>query len=292
MTYRLIAAAAGLILTGGFLTGIPLRAEVIEQVLVKVNGEIVSKSDFEQRLTSSLARPEYANAKSDLELQKAIGELTPDLILEAVDELLLTQRGRELNYSLSDAQFKEILENIKKQNNLTEEAQFQAALKQEGMTLVDLRRNIERSMMISQVQSAEVTQKLSATEEEAREYFEAHRSDFTTPSEVMLREILIEVGQRPNGHDLNRRVWEAGAGRRDYTFHAAIDYAADIPVVARDLFPGYQHVGSKRSGHSSIVSRGGAPACGEKGHSSSFRPASFPPIQPPRHRTAASRRGP
>ena len=120
MTYRLIAAAAGLILTGGFLTGIPLRAEVIEQVLVKVNGEIVSKSDFEQRLTSSLARPEYANAKSDLELQKAIGELTPDLILEAVDELLLIQRGRELNYSLSDAQFKEILENIKKQNNLTE----------------------------------------------------------------------------------------------------------------------------------------------------------------------------
>ena len=64
MTYRLIAAAAGLILTGGLLTGIPLRAEVIEQVLVKVNGEIVSKSDFEQRLTSSLARPEYANAKT------------------------------------------------------------------------------------------------------------------------------------------------------------------------------------------------------------------------------------
>ncbi|HZJ33782.1 MAG TPA: peptidyl-prolyl cis-trans isomerase [Vicinamibacterales bacterium] len=199
MTYRLIAAAAGLILTGGLLTGIPLRAEVIEQVLVKVNGEIVSKSDFEQRLTSSLARPEYANAKTDFELQKAIGELTPDLILEAVDELLLIQRGRELNYSLSDAQFKEILENIKKQNNLTEEAQFQAALKQEGMTLADLRRNIERSMMISQVQSAEVTQKLSATEEEAREYFEAHRSDFTTPSEVMLREILIEVPATDRG---------------------------------------------------------------------------------------------
>jgi len=193
MTHRLIAAAAGVVLAGGLLTGIPLNAEVIEQVLVKVNGEIVSKSDFEQRLTTSLARPEYANAKTDAELQKAIGELTPDLILEAVDELLLIQRGRELNYALGEAQFKEILENIKKQNNLTDEAQFQAALKQEGMTLADLRRNIERSMMISQVQSSEVTQKLSATDEEARAYFAAHSADFTTPSEVMLREILIEV---------------------------------------------------------------------------------------------------
>src|SRR5262245_15904108 len=125
MKHRLIAAATGVVLACGLLTGIPLRAEVIEQVLVKVNGEIVSKSDFEQRITSSLARPEYANAKTDLELQKAIGELTPDLILEAVDELLLIQRGRELNYALGDAQFKDILENIKKQNNLTDETQFQ-----------------------------------------------------------------------------------------------------------------------------------------------------------------------
>ena len=51
-----------------------------------------------------------------------------------MDELLLIQRGRELNYALGDAQFKDILDNIKKSNNMTEEAQFQAALKQEGMT--------------------------------------------------------------------------------------------------------------------------------------------------------------
>jgi peptidyl-prolyl cis-trans isomerase SurA len=201
MTHRLLAAAAGLVVAGGLLTGIPLKAEVIEQVLVKVNGEIVSKSDFEKRQIEALRnRPDFANGNpSSTELQKAIAELTPDLILEAVDELLLIQRGRELNFALGDAQFKDILDNIKKQNNLSDEAQFQAALKQEGLTVADLRRNIERSMMINQVQSSEVTQKLSATDEEAREYFEAHRSEFTTPSEVMLREILIEVPASDRG---------------------------------------------------------------------------------------------
>jgi parvulin-like peptidyl-prolyl isomerase len=82
---------------------------------------------------------------------------------------------------------------------MTDEAQFQAALKQEGMTEADLRRDIERRMMIEQVQRQEVTSKISATDEEAREYFEAHRGEFTSPSEIMLREILIEVPTSDRG---------------------------------------------------------------------------------------------
>jgi peptidyl-prolyl cis-trans isomerase SurA len=199
MRHRFIAAAAGMFVAVSCLSTV--RAQVIEQVLVRVNGEIVSKTEFEDRQLAMLrGRPELANVTpASLELQRAIAEVTPDLILEAVDELLLIQRGRELNYALGDAQFKDILENIKKSNNLTDEAQFQAALKQERMTLADLRRSIERNMLINQVQSTEVTQKLSVTDEEAREYFDSHRAEFTTPSEVMLREILIEVPSTDQG---------------------------------------------------------------------------------------------
>ena len=171
MKHRMFAtAAAAFALTGLFATGMPLRAEVIEQVLVKVNGEIVSKSEFEQRQVATLgSRPEFAGGKaSNAELQKAIAEITPDLILEMVDELLLIQRGRELNFALGDKQFQEILDDIKKRNNITDEAQFQAELKQSNMTEADLRRQIERSMLIQQVQSQEVTQKLAVTDEEAR----------------------------------------------------------------------------------------------------------------------------
>lgn len=204
MTRRLYAAGVAACVTAALLSagaGLQAQSEIIEQVLVKVNGEIVTKTEFEQRQVAALRnRPEFANVSpTSIELQKAIAEITPSLILESVDELLLIQRGRELNYSLGDAQFKEILDNIKKSNNLTDEAQFQAALKQEGLTEKELRRNIERSMMIDQVQRAEVTGKLAASEEEARAYYDAHRSEFTTPSEVMLREILIEVPSSDRG---------------------------------------------------------------------------------------------
>ncbi len=173
----------------------PLRGEILEQVLVKINGDILTKTDFEQRQVAELRnRPELANVNpGSLELRKAIADVTPDLILAAVDELLLIQRGRELGYAMGDEQFKTILDNIKKQNNLDDEQKFQAALRQEGLTLADLRRNLERSMLVSQVQRVEVMDKISVTEDEAKAYYEAHRQQFTTPSELTLREIFIEV---------------------------------------------------------------------------------------------------
>ncbi len=169
--------------------------EIIEQVLVKVNGDILSKTEFETRQVGVLRqRPELANATENSdELRKAIAEVTPTLILDAVDELLLVQRGRELGLALGDQQFNQIVENIKKQNNLEDEERFQAALKQEGMTMADLRRNLERQMFVGQVQQRDVVDKISVTEDESRAYYEKNRQEFTTPSEVTLREILIEV---------------------------------------------------------------------------------------------------
>jgi peptidyl-prolyl cis-trans isomerase SurA len=176
------------------LSGLQAR-EIIEQVLVKVNGDIVTKTEFESRQVAALRqRPELANTNdTSPELRKAIAEVTPNLILEAVDELLLVQRGREMGLSLGDQQFNQIIENIKKQNNLDDEERFQAALKQEGMTMADLRRNLERQMFVGQVQQRDVVEKISVTDEEARGYYELHRGEFTTPSEVTLREILIDV---------------------------------------------------------------------------------------------------
>ena len=177
------------------LTGVPLRAEIIEQVLVRVNGDIVTKTDFETRQIAVLRnRPELANVGVDSpELKKATAEVTPALILEAVDELLLVQRGRELGYALGDEQFKSIVENIKKQNNLEDDERFQAALQQEGMTMADLRRQLERQMLVSRVQQADVVEKISVTEDEAKSYFETHKGEFTTPSAITLREVLIAV---------------------------------------------------------------------------------------------------
>src|SRR5207302_1669410 len=85
---------------------------------------------------------------------KTLDEITPDILVDAIDEMLVVQRGKELGYTLGDAQFQSVLENIRTQNKLENEEQFQNALKQEGLTMADLRKNLERQMIWQRVQRA------------------------------------------------------------------------------------------------------------------------------------------
>jgi parvulin-like peptidyl-prolyl isomerase len=194
MLKRFVSSAALAALVA-LVASIPLRAEVLEQVLVKVNGDIVTKSEFERLQVEFLrTKPELQNVTADSPaLQQAVAESTPQLILQAVDEILMVQRGKELGYVMSDEQFKSVLDNIKKDNNIDTDEKFNEALKQEGMTLADLRKQLEKNMLETRVQQNEVLAKISVTEDEAHAYYDAHRNDFTTQSSLMLREILVNV---------------------------------------------------------------------------------------------------
>jgi peptidyl-prolyl cis-trans isomerase SurA len=189
--------AAAIVLSASIVA--PMRAEIIEQVLVKVNGEIITKTELEQRQVAVIRQrmngqqvdPEAL--KNDAQLKKVLAEVTPQLLVSAVDELLLLQRGRELGLHLGDDQFKQVVSNIRKEQGLTDETKFQQALAQENMTMDDLRKQLERQMLIEQVQRQEIGSKLSITEEEARQYYVKHPEEFTDSASVTLREIFIEV---------------------------------------------------------------------------------------------------
>lgn len=180
------------------LGGAGLRAaDVIEQVLVKVNGEIITKSDLEQLQITALraSRPNLsaADLESDEALRKMLDEVTPRVIVNAIDEMLLIQRGRELGLKLSDEQFNQILSNIRKENNLDTEEKFQAALKAEGLTIPQLHKAFEKQMLISRVQQQEVYSRISISEEESRAYYNEHQSEFLTQESVTLREIFVRA---------------------------------------------------------------------------------------------------
>ena len=172
----------------------PLQGQIIEQVLVKVNGEIITKSDLETRQIAAL-RQKNPNLRpsNDAELQQALSEVTPGVIVDAVDEMLMVQRGKELGYTMTTDRFNSIVENIKKENKIESDEQLQAALKQEGMTMADLRQQLERTMLVQQVQQTEIMQKLQVTDTELRSYYDAHKSEFGTTPSITLREITINV---------------------------------------------------------------------------------------------------
>jgi peptidyl-prolyl cis-trans isomerase SurA len=214
-----------------------VRGEIIEQILVKVNGEIFTKSDLEQRQVAALRQKGQAiDLKSDpnnVQLRKALDEITPQIMVEAVDEMIIVQRGKELGYTLSEEQFKKVLDNIKRENKMESEEQFQAALKAENMTLADLRRNLERQMIQQRVQQNEVLAKIGVTDDEARKYYETHLSEFTTPPTVTLREILISVTGDSKG--LNVATDEAAKAKAEQIRRRVTSGAESFEKLAAEV---------------------------------------------------------
>lgn len=191
---QLLTLALVLGLVAGSGTGLG-AADIIEQILVKVNGEIITKSDLEQRQIAAIRqRPEAQSLRgNDDALAKLLSDVTPQVIVDAVDEMLLTQRGKELGYTMGDDQFRNIVENIRKENKIETDEQFNQALQQEGMTMLDLRHQLEKQMLVSRVQQAEVLGKVSVSDDEVKAYYDSHLAEFATTPQVTLREILVAV---------------------------------------------------------------------------------------------------
>ncbi len=188
----LVASPAAAQLLGGASPQSP-QGLILQQILVKVNGDIITQTELEERQIG-LIRQRGLQPRDDAELRRALEEVTPEVISGAVDELLLMQRARELGYQFTDEQFDEILGDLMAENGFETEEQFQEALSQsEDMTLDDLRRVMERQILINQVQQIEVLGSVTLTEVEAREYYEANIVQYTEPATVTMREILVRL---------------------------------------------------------------------------------------------------
>ena len=231
MKYVSRAAAAALV---AVLVTAPVAgsSEIIEQVLVKVNGDIITKSDLETRQINALRQQTKSEVdlqalQNDAQLKKALAEITPQILIDMIDDLLLMQLGREKGLRLSDEMFNRWLSNLRKEQNLLDDQKFNAALKQEGMTIADLRRNVERQFLIQEVQRQEVGSKLQITEAEARQYYQFHQQEFVEPASVTLREILIET---PAGQEGTEAASEKAIATR-----ARLSGGEDFARVAADV---------------------------------------------------------
>lgn len=165
---------------------------LVERVLVRVNGEIFTQSQLTTRQIDALRDIDRtANTNIEAELAK----ITPDLLVTAVDELLLVQQGRELGFKFTDEQFKSAIDNVKKSNKLDDEG-LRDVMKQQGMTMEDLRQRFEQEYLIQGVQQREIGPSMTITLEEQRQYYKRNSEQFMTPLTVTLRELFLSVSTR------------------------------------------------------------------------------------------------
>lgn len=171
---------------------------ILEQVLVKVNGEIFTKTELEAKQIAALRDQNRqvnnpADLKNDAALKALLLEVTPALLVEAIDELLIVQRGRELNLQPTAPQLTDAADRIKKQNNIATDAQFRAALVESGMSYEEFEKNLEKSYIVARVQQQEIMPRVQLTDEESKEYYRTHTKEFEKPATITIRDIFVSV---------------------------------------------------------------------------------------------------
>jgi peptidyl-prolyl cis-trans isomerase SurA len=177
-----------LVLPSLLLSPCSLRAEILERVVAKVNGDIVTLSDFQARQIAAAQAARIGPERVEAFLRQNNAKILQD----AVDELLLSQRAGDLGMRLRPETVREIIESIKKENNLETDAQLQEQLGREGMSMDDLKRSVERSFLRRQVLQREIEPKVAVSEEESYAAYLERKKDYTKPPSITLEEIVVQ----------------------------------------------------------------------------------------------------
>jgi peptidyl-prolyl cis-trans isomerase SurA len=158
---------------------------VVENVVVRVNDRIVSRSDVE-RAEHELARELQQTNATPAEAEQR----QKDLLRDMIDQQLLLSKGTELGLN-ADAEVVRRLDLIRKQNHLDSMEALEKAAASQGVSFADFKANIRNNIITQQVVRDEVGRRIQMTQGQEQAYYDAHKEDFAQPEQVRLSEILI-----------------------------------------------------------------------------------------------------
>lgn len=209
-------------------------AKVVERIIARVNNDIVTQRQFEQKqedLRAQLAQ-EYSGAELDAQFK----EQSKNLLRDLIDQDLMVQKAKDLDIKVETDVVKR-LDEIRKQNHFATQDELQAAVEKQGMVWEDFEDNIRRNLLMREVIGREVGSRIIVTHADTRKYYDAHKQDFAFPEGVHLGEILISTDNRKL-EDAEKRgeaaLAELKAGAkwadvaRKYSDHASAGDGGDI----------------------------------------------------------------
>jgi peptidyl-prolyl cis-trans isomerase SurA len=165
---------------------------VIEELVAKVNGDIVTRGDLDRALRS-VAGELQQQGYTGLRLQESLTEHQKDILRDRIDQLLLQQKGKDLNIKV-DADVTKYIAGLQKEANIADPEKFQEYVHQQtGMSYEDYRADISNGMLTQRVIRQEVGGKMNIKKEELQAYYDAHKGEFMRDERVFLREIMVST---------------------------------------------------------------------------------------------------
>lgn len=166
--------------------------KVVDQIVARVNGDIVSQDEL-QRLRQELAQAMRGQNGPGAPSPADIAQREKNVLRDRIDELLLIQKGKELNINV-DSELSKYIANLQRQSGITDTDKFHEYVRQQsGMSYEDFINETKNQILTRDVVGQEVGRHINITDKEIEDYYNAHKSDFVREEKVYLSEILISI---------------------------------------------------------------------------------------------------
>jgi peptidyl-prolyl cis-trans isomerase SurA len=172
---------------------------IVDEIVARVNGDIVSQDELE-RLTRELAQELKAHQEVGQQFEQDFQKRQKDILRDRIDELLLIQKGKELNINV-DSEVTKYIAGLQRQAKITDPDKFHEYVRQQaGMSYEDFLAETRNQYLTREVIGQEVARHISITNQEIQNYYDKHKADFVRDEKIFLSEILISIqGKDPSG---------------------------------------------------------------------------------------------
>jgi peptidyl-prolyl cis-trans isomerase SurA len=222
------------------------RVDTIDEIVCKVNGDIITRNDLEhdrKLLEEEIKRQNITGQRA----QEIVTAKLADLLRDRIDRLLMVQKAKEMDLKV-DTELNKRMADLQRRSGLADPQKFQDWVKEQtGMPYEDFRGEQRNGLLTDSVVREEIVRKIQFKHDELETYYNAHKDDYQRQERIFLRQIFIST----NGKDA------AGVA-------AAEKKAKDIAARAKkgEKFP---ELAESNSDDTATAQDGGAMPAYEKG---------------------------
>src|SRR2546422_517912 len=217
------ALLAGLLVTASCGSDSSASADVV----ARVNGKDITASQLEKQVQSRLNgsdQPQSSEEQQDLKLQVLNQLIIDQILLETASAAGLSATDAEVDVKFNESK-----------SQYTEE-KFQDLLKEQKITVDEIRAELRKGITIDKLVNKEITSKISVSEAEIKTFFEKNKASFNLPETYHIAHILVTPVAEPevqNGKKDDAKTREEALAKAARLLRD-VQGGQDFATVARD----------------------------------------------------------
>ena len=197
MKFKYLALLAALLIAFSAMSAFAQEGEmqVVDEVIAQVNDEVITLSML-KRETQERINALKQNGMTEKQAMDEVAKRQPELIATLINEMLLLQKGKELDLSNDiEAEVNRRMLQIANEQGITSIEKLYDAMRASGLVPEDVRRTMRTEMMKQAVLQQEVDRKvyLGFSSDEVKKYYDANADKFRKPESIKISEIYLST---------------------------------------------------------------------------------------------------